>query len=59
MAATAVGSGNYHGFEIEGLYSFTDNLTVLQNFKCSWTLDKNIGPDLTYKQYEVKFIYAF
>ena len=58
-AATAVGSGNYHGFEIEALYAFTDNLTVLQNFKCSWTLDKNIGPDLTYKQYELEFIYAF
>jgi len=56
---TAVGSGNYHGFEIEALYAFTDNLTLLQNFKYSLTLDKNIGPDLTYKQYELEFIYAF
>jgi len=56
---TAVGSGNYQGFEIEALYAFTDNLTVLQNFKYSVTLDKNIGPDITYKQYELEFIYAF
>ncbi len=56
---TAVGSGNYQGFEIEALYAFTDNLTMLQNFKCSWTLNKDIGPDLTYKQYELEFIYAF
>ncbi len=56
---TTVGSGNYKGFEIEALYAFTDNLTMLQNFKCSWTLNENIGPDLTYKQYELEFIYAF
>lgn len=58
-SATAVGSGNYQGFEVEALYAFTDNLTVLQNFKYSVTLDKNIGPDITYKQYELEFIYAF
>ncbi len=57
--ATAVGGGNYHGFEIEGLYAFTDNLTVQQNFKYSTTLNKQIGPNLRYKQYEVEFIYAF
>jgi hypothetical protein len=58
-ALTAVGGGNFHGFEIEGLYAFTDNLTVLQNFKYSTTLDKNIGPNIRYKQYEMEFIYAF
>lgn len=58
-AATAVGSGNFKGFEIEALYAFTDNLTVLQNFKYSTTLNKSIGPNLRYKQYEVEFIYAF
>jgi hypothetical protein len=58
-SATAVGSTNYKGFEIEGLYAFTDNLTILQNFKYSWTLNKNIGPDIHYKQYEMEFIYAF
>lgn len=56
---TAVGSTNYHGFEIEGLYAITDNLTVLQNFKYSTTLNKSIGPNIIYKQYEMEFIYAF
>jgi hypothetical protein len=58
-ARNAVGACNYKGFEIEALYAFTDNLTVLQNFKYSNTLNKNIGPNLTYKQYEAEFIYAF
>ncbi len=56
---TAVGSTNYKGFEIEALYAFTDNLTVLQNFKYSTTLNKSIGPNFHYKQYELEFIYAF
>lgn len=56
---TAVGSTNYKGFEIEALYAFTDNLTVLQNFRYSTTLNKNIGPNLRYKQYEMELIYAF
>lgn len=56
---TAVGSTNYKGFEIEALYAFTDNLTVQQNFRFSTTLNKNIGPNIRYKQYELEFIYAF
>jgi hypothetical protein len=57
--ATAVGNTNFKGFEIEGLYAITDNLVVQQNFKYSNTLDKNIGPNINYKQYEMEFIYAF
>ncbi len=56
---SAVGSTNYKGFEIEALYAFTDNLTVLQNFKFSTTLNKEIGPNIYYKQFELEFIYAF
>lgn len=56
---TAVGGTNYKGFEIEALYAFTDNLTVQQVFKYSTTLNKNIGPNLRYRQYEIEFIYAF
>lgn len=56
---TAVGSTNYYGFEVEALYAFTDNITIQQNYKMSWTLNKSIGPDLRYKQYEVEFIYGF
>lgn len=58
-AATAVGDENFKGFELEALYAFTDNLTVLQNFKYSTTLNKSIGPNLRFKQYEIEFIYAF
>ncbi len=57
--ATAAGNTNYYGFELEGLYAFTDNLTLQQDFKWSWTLDKDIGPNIIYKQAEIEFIYAF
>lgn len=57
--ATAVGNGNYKGFEIEALYAFTDNLTVLQNLKMTNTLNTSIGPNLKFKQWELEFIYAF
>jgi hypothetical protein len=56
---TATGSGNFYGFEIDALYAFTNNLTMEQNVKLSWTLDKNIGPNINYRQWEVEFIYAF
>jgi len=56
---TAVGNCNYYGFEIEGLYAITDKLVVQQNFKYSNTLNKQIGPNETYRQYEMEFIYAF
>lgn len=58
-SATAVGGGNFKGFELEALYALTDNITVLQNFRYSNNLYKTIGPDLKYKQYEMEFIYAF
>lgn len=57
--ATAVGGNNFKGFEIDVLYALTNNLTIEQNFKWSWTLDTNIGPNLHYKQWELEFIYAF
>jgi hypothetical protein len=55
----SVGGANFKGFEIEGMYAITDNLVVQQNFKYSNTLNKNIGPNINYKQYEMEFIYAF
>ncbi|MDE3045033.1 MAG: hypothetical protein KGJ02_00080 [Verrucomicrobiota bacterium] len=57
--STAVGNCNYYGMEIEALYAFTDNLTLLQNLKWANTLDTDIGPNLKYKQWEIEFIYAF
>lgn len=59
IADNAVGSTNYKGFQLEGLYAFTDNLTIQQSFSFSTTLNKNIGPNVLYKQYELEFIYAF
>ena len=55
----AVGPCNYKGFEVDVLYAFTSNLTVDQNFKYSTTLNKQIGPNIKYKQMKVEFIYAF
>lgn len=57
--ATAVGKTNYKGWVIEALYAFTNNLTLQQSFAISRTLDKTVGPDLKYMQYEAEFIYAF
>ncbi|MBX9743903.1 MAG: hypothetical protein K2X08_01685, partial [Chlamydiales bacterium] len=55
----AAGNGNYYGFELDALYAFTSNLTMEQNVKLSWTLDKDIGPNINYRQWEIEFIYAF
>lgn len=57
--ATAAGNGNYYGFEIDGLFAFTDNITCQQDVKMSWTLDEELGPHFIYKAYECEFIYAF
>lgn len=56
---TAGGNTNFKGFEIEGLYAITNNLSVQQNFRYSNTLNTNIGPNEKYRQYEMEFIYAF
>ena len=56
---TAGGNANYYGFEVDGLYAVTDNLTIQQDVKFSWTLDKHLGGNELYRQYEMEFIYAF
>ena len=56
---TAVGECNFRGWIIEFLYGFTNNLTMLQNFQISRTLNCDIGPLIRYYQYEMEFIYAF
>jgi hypothetical protein len=58
-AANAIGGCNFKGIEMQALYALTDNLTVQQNFMFSTTLNKTIGPNILYKQYEMEFIYAF
>lgn len=58
-AATAVGKGNYEGWQAELLYLISNTITVSQSFKISDTLDKGVGPLLRYKQYRLEFIYGF
>ena len=55
----AVGSNNFKGVAAEFLYLLTNNLTLYQSYAQSWTLNKNIGPNLQFRQYELEFIYAF
>jgi hypothetical protein len=57
--ANALSPLNFQGFQVETLYGFTNNLTLQQTYQMSWTLNKNIGPNIQYKQYEIEFIYAF
>ena len=54
-----VGNTNYKGLKAEMLYLLTDNITILQSYKHSMRLNRNIGPHFKYKQFEIEFIYAF
>jgi hypothetical protein len=56
---TAVGNENFKGFNFELLYAITDNLTVYQNFKISNNQTFKVGPNMSFKRYEMEFIYAF
>lgn len=56
---TATGNGNYHGFLVELLYVFTDNITMLEAFRYSRPWNKSIGPNFRYRQFEAEVIYAF
>lgn len=55
----AVGNENFKGFTFDLLYSITDNLTLYQNFKISNNQTYKVGPSLSFKRYEMEFIYAF
>ena len=55
----AGGNTNFYGFELEGLYAITNNLTVQQTFRYSNTLNKQISENEKYRQYEMELIYAF
>lgn len=57
--AAAVGEGNYKGFSFDLLYAITNNLTLLQSFEISNNQTKAFGPNMSYKKYEMEFIYAF
>ncbi len=55
---TAVGNANYYGWLFDFLYACTDNITFHQRFEISDTLN-SVGPDLTFRQLKIEFIYAF
>lgn len=56
---TTVGAGNYKGISIEFLYNLTNTITVYQSWRQSVNYTKAIGPNFSYKQYEVEVIFAF
>lgn len=58
-SANAVGGGNFKGVSVELLYLLTRNITIYQSWKQSINQNRNIGPFIRYKQYELEFIYAF
>lgn len=56
---TAVGAGNFKGLSVELLYNLTNNITVYQAWRQSVNYTNAIGPDFSYKQYEIELIYVF
>lgn len=56
---TTVGAGNYKGLSAVFQYNLTSNITVYQSWSQSVNYDSSIGPDFSYKQYEIELIYAF
>ena len=57
--ADAVGEANYKGFSFDLLYAITNNLTLFQSFEISNNQTKSFGPNMSFKKYEMEFIYAF
>jgi len=55
----AVGKTNYQGYRLEFLYALADNVTLFSCYQHSNRLDKQIGPEMKFRQFEVELIYAF
>lgn len=53
------GNTNYKGWKFEGLYAFTDNLTLNAIVEWSKAADSTIGGKHTYSKTELEAIYAF
>ena len=53
------GNTNYKGWKFEGLYAFTDNLTLDTIIEWSKAEDSRIGGTHTYSKFEMEAIYAF
>jgi len=55
----ATGNANYHGWIFNALYAFTNNVTLTQQFEISNTLNKCIGPNLSYKKFKMELLFTF
>ncbi len=55
----AVGNANYKGLSFDFLYAITNNLTLFQNFEIANNQTRSFGPSMSFKRYEMEFIYAF
>ena len=55
----ARGQKNYKGFEFVFLYLISSNVTLFQSYQQSWTLNKELGPYVKYRAYELEVVYAF
>lgn len=53
------GNTNFRGWRFEGLYAFTDNMTLDTILEWSKADDSRIGGSHTYSKFEMEAIYAF
>lgn len=53
------GNTNFKGWKAEGLYAFTDDITINMIIEASRAIDKDIGGQHAYSKVEVEAIYAF
>jgi len=57
--ATANGNTNFKGWEINGLYRYTDHISWKLIFKSSKPANRTIGPDRKFKKFESQWVYNF
>jgi hypothetical protein len=53
------GNTNFKGWQLEGLYAFTDNITIASIIEWTKAEDASIGGAHSYSKMEVEAIYAF
>jgi len=53
------GNTNFKGWKFEGLYGFTDNITLDSIVEFTKAIDSDLGGRHTYSKFELEAIYAF
>lgn len=56
---TAVGKTNYKGVLAKLVFLLTDTVSIFQSYAVTTNANKNIGPHVVFRQYEIEMIYAF